>query len=82
MKVALGLLLGFLIGAGCSAFGIPSPAPPAIVGALLVVAMTVGYVLADRYLARRAATTAHLCGGPTGETREGASASGAPGSRA
>jgi len=81
MKVALGLLLGFLIGVGCRAFAIPSPAPPAIVGALLVVAMTVGSVLADRYVARRAATTTHLCGGPTGETRKGSSASAAEGSR-
>lgn len=68
MKVAIGLLLGLLIGAGCRAFAIPSPAPPAIVGALLVVAMTGGYVLADRFFARRSATTTHLCGGPTGET--------------
>jgi XapX domain-containing protein len=82
MKVALGLLLGLLIGAGCRALAIPSPAPPAIVGALLVVAMTVGYVLADRYLARRAATTAHLCGGPTGGTREAVPLSPTRGSRA
>lgn len=63
-KVALGLLLGFLIGAGCDAFGIPSPAPSTIIGAALVVAMTVGYVVAGRL--RSAAVTEHLCGGPTG----------------
>jgi XapX domain-containing protein len=69
MKVVLRILLGFIIGAGCRAFLIPAPAPPAVVGALLVLAMTMGYLVADRYLARRAATTRHLCGGPTGETR-------------
>lgn len=66
VKVALGILLGFLVGAGCEAFGIPSPAPPAIMGAVLVVAMTVGYVVAGRFLAYPAITTEHLCGGPTG----------------
>jgi XapX domain-containing protein len=66
VKVALGILLGFLVGAGCEAFGIPSPAPPAITGAILVVAMTVGYVLAGRFLMHPATTTEHLCGGPTG----------------
>jgi XapX domain-containing protein len=34
-----GLLLGFLIGVGCRWFDLPLPAPPRIVGALLVVFM-------------------------------------------
>lgn len=70
-KIILGLLLGFLIGAGCRWLDIPVPSPPSLIGALLVVAMTLGYTAADRYLSARAhpaATTAHLCGGPTGET--------------
>jgi len=66
MKLALGLLLGVGIGFGCRALGIPSPAPPALVGALLVVAMTSGYCLADRYLVRRAAAWRDHCGGPSG----------------
>lgn len=65
-KVALGILLGFLIGTGCEAFGIPSPAPSTIMGAALVVAMTVGYVVAGRFLVHPASATEHLCGGPTG----------------
>lgn len=66
-KVALGLLLGFAIGFGCRAAGVPVPAPPALAGALLVVAMTLGYAIADRLLARRgAAVQATNCGGPTG----------------
>jgi XapX domain-containing protein len=43
MRIAIGFLLAFLIGAGCRFFRIPSPAPNAILGALLVVAMSVGY---------------------------------------
>jgi XapX domain-containing protein len=46
----LGLLVGFAIGAGCRFFDIPSPAPPRLIGALLLVAMTVGFVAADRLL--------------------------------
>ncbi len=70
-RFAIGLLLGVAIGFGCRALGIPSPAPPALVGALLVVAMTLGYSLADRYLARRHATTLPHCGGPSGRGADG-----------
>ena len=48
----LGLLLGFLIGAGCRWFDLPLPAPPRIVGALLVVAMTLGFLGADLAMAQ------------------------------
>ena len=47
MNAALGLLLGFAIGAACRWFDIPSPAPPRVVGALLVVAMTLGFLATD-----------------------------------
>jgi XapX domain-containing protein len=66
LKFLIGVLLGFGIGFGCWLLGIPSPAPPVLVGALLVVAMTCGYQLADRYLARRQAASLADCGGPTG----------------
>jgi XapX domain-containing protein len=65
MKSLLGLALAFAIGFACRAFDIPSPAPPVIVGALLVVAMTVGYLLVDRALTRPA-RHALDCGGPSG----------------
>jgi len=68
-RFAAGLLLGFGIGFACRAFGIPVPAPPVLVGALLVVAMTAGYQLGDRHLARRAARHARDCGGPSGHAR-------------
>lgn len=65
-KFAIGLALGFAIGLGCALLGIPVPAPPVLAGALLVVTMTVGWLLAERFLARRAATQATHCGGPQG----------------
>lgn len=47
----LGSALGLLIGFGCRWFDIPLPAPPRLVGALLVVAMTLGFVATDAMLA-------------------------------
>ncbi len=46
----VGLLLGVVIGAGCRFFEIPSPAPPRLIGACLLLAMTVGFVTADHLL--------------------------------
>jgi XapX domain-containing protein len=66
IRFVIGLLLGFGIGFGCRWLGIPSPAPPVLTGALLVVAMTAGYVLADRYLAPKSAANRRNYGGPTG----------------
>ncbi|WP_300530478.1 DUF1427 family protein [Maricaulis sp.] len=53
MKIAIGLVLAFLIGVICRVADIPVPAPPALIGALLVVSMTSGFLLMDRHLARR-----------------------------
>ncbi len=47
VKTSLGLVLAFSIGAGARFLDIPVPAPPRILGALLVLAMTIGYVCAD-----------------------------------
>jgi XapX domain-containing protein len=70
MKVVIGLAVSALVGAGCRFFDIPVPSPPVLPGALLVVAMTLGYSGMDRLMAGRApaATTSHLCGGPTAAT--------------
>jgi XapX domain-containing protein len=46
----IGLLLGLIVGAGCRLFDIPSPAPPRLIGACLLLAMTVGFVAADHLL--------------------------------
>jgi len=47
MKSTIGIVLAFALGFACRAFGIPSPAPPLILGALLVMTMTIGYILVD-----------------------------------
>ena len=75
MKVVIGMLLGVSIGVVCRLAGLPLPAPPVLVGALLVLSMTIGYLLVDRLTTCREARHRHLCGGPTGETasREGTS---------
>jgi XapX domain-containing protein len=52
MRLILGFVLAFAIGAACRVARIPSPAPNALVGSLLVVAMSVGYIVTERALAR------------------------------
>jgi XapX domain-containing protein len=56
MKLILGFLLAFAIGVGCRLARIPSPAPNAIIGGLLVVSMSTGYVLTDKWLDRPSKT--------------------------
>lgn len=46
----VGLVVGLLIGAGCRYFDIPSPAPPRLIGAFLLAAMTLGFVVAGNIL--------------------------------
>ncbi|OSQ49376.1 DUF1427 family protein [Thalassospira alkalitolerans] len=48
--IFLGLGMGLFIGAGCRWFDVPLPAPPKLVGALLVVAMTTGFLVTDYVL--------------------------------
>ncbi|HUN43698.1 MAG TPA: DUF1427 family protein [Acetobacteraceae bacterium] len=67
MKPVLGILVAFAVGFACRWFGIPSPAPPVLTGALLVLAMTLGYTATDKLLATRAKQT-DACAGPTGQS--------------
>ncbi|MCY4358985.1 MAG: DUF1427 family protein [Gammaproteobacteria bacterium] len=53
LKLGAGYLLAFVIGAGCRILIIPSPAPAALSGALLVVALTCGYLVTDYLLQKR-----------------------------
>lgn len=46
----VGLAMALLIGLGCRMLDIPLPAPPKMQGALLVVAMTLGFLVAGRVL--------------------------------
>jgi XapX domain-containing protein len=60
----LGLLLALLIGAGCRVFDVPVPSPHKLMGALLVLAITVGYVAADQLMTRNAPGAAARPGEP------------------
>ena len=51
LQIVFGIVMALAIGAGCRWFDIPSPAPPKLVGALLVVAMTLGFLATDHLLA-------------------------------
>jgi XapX domain-containing protein len=57
MRLILGFLLAFAIGAVCRLARIPSPAPQAIVGALLVASMSTGYVLTEKRLDQNSKVT-------------------------
>jgi XapX domain-containing protein len=64
MKIVLGLLLALGVGIVCRLAGLPLPAPLALTGALLVLAMSAGYELVDRFASHRPATQRENCGGP------------------
>jgi XapX domain-containing protein len=68
MRFIIGLVVSFAVGVGCRYFDIPVGSPSVIPGAILVLAMTAGYSSTNAILNRRGmpATTAALCGGPTG----------------
>jgi XapX domain-containing protein len=68
MKFLVGLLISCAVGVFCRIFDIPVGSPPVVPGALLVLAMTLGYSVTDTVLKRqnKVSTTSHLCGGPTG----------------
>lgn len=53
MKAFIGLILAFSIGFACRFFDIPVPSPNRLIGALLVLAITLGYLFADRVLSPR-----------------------------
>jgi len=78
MKIGVGFILAFAIGIVCRLYGVPLPAPPVLIGALLVVAMSAGYVTTDRFAQHREAKHRALCGGPTGEHPSQAMRRGAP----
>lgn len=65
VKTLLGCLLALVIGVICRLTGIPLPAPMALLGGLLVMAMTIGYSWVDCRL-DRAASGMPGSGGRTG----------------
>lgn len=40
----VGIALGLAVGAFCRVLDIPSPAPPRIIGAVILIAMTLGFI--------------------------------------
>ncbi len=50
VRLLLGVLFAAGFGAGCALLRLPVPAPPALYGALLVVATTAGYLLVQRFV--------------------------------
>ena len=52
-RLVVAYVLAFGVGMFCKYFEIPAPAPPVIPGALLVVAMTFGYVVGDKVLPKK-----------------------------
>jgi len=52
IKDALSLLLAFGMGVSCRFFDIPVPAPPRLFGALLIIAITAGYLVMDAGMAK------------------------------
>jgi XapX domain-containing protein len=58
VKNLIAVVLALLIGVACRWFEIPVPAPPRLFGALLILAVTLGYVLTDTWITRRSAPAA------------------------
>jgi XapX domain-containing protein len=50
-RILAGFLVAFLVGASARWFDIPVPAPPTFLGAFLIVMMTAGWIVTDKYLA-------------------------------
>jgi XapX domain-containing protein len=81
MKILIAFIVAFGIGAGSRWTGVPSLAPQAIVGALLIVAMSTGYVSADRLLKRTpspAVTVAVSAGARNEQSSQGQIAASVP----
>jgi XapX domain-containing protein len=50
ITAVIGLVLGIVVGAGCRLFDISSLAPPRLIGAFLLLAMTLGFVVAGQLI--------------------------------
>lgn len=53
IKYLISVVIAFLLGAVCNLWGLPVPAPPMLLGALMISAMTLGYMATDRYLLKK-----------------------------
>jgi XapX domain-containing protein len=53
VKYIFSLVIAFALGAICHLWDLPSPAPPMLLGAGMVMAMTSGFMVADKLLGRK-----------------------------
>ena len=60
IKFLIGIAVALLIGAGCRYFNLPVPAPPSLLGVLLIAAISLGYILTDRILPKSEVQTAEV----------------------
>ncbi|HEY0796403.1 MAG TPA: DUF1427 family protein [Acidisarcina sp.] len=72
MRFIIGLVISFVVGAGCRYFDIPVGSPSVLPGALIVLAMTAGYSSTNQILnaRKRLARSSYLCGGPSGTSAD------------
>jgi len=71
VKTAIGVVIGIAIGVACRWFDLPVPAPPRLMGAVLVLSLTTGYVVTDRLMDGGEAAMAERSGGPAGVAAAG-----------
>jgi XapX domain-containing protein len=50
MNTAIGILLALAIGGACRYFNVPVPAPPTLIGVLLIACITAGYMVVDQLM--------------------------------
>ncbi|HSR67504.1 MAG TPA: DUF1427 family protein [Acidobacteriota bacterium] len=50
VKIIISVLIGVGVGAACRWFKLPVPAPPTLIGAMLVTSITVGYLITDHLM--------------------------------
>ena len=53
LKYLISVLIAFSLGFVCKMWGIPVPAPPMLLGALMIISITLGYMLTDSYLQKK-----------------------------
>jgi len=51
LQSIVGIAVGLAVGSACRLFDIPSPAPPRVIGAVILIAMTLGFIAGGRIVA-------------------------------
>ncbi len=72
MRIIIAFIVAFGIGAATRWARVPSLAPQAVVGALLIVTMSAGYVFADRLLSRNLSPSVTVSVSKSAKAEQGA----------